>query len=118
LQNAEQARQSGEWVAREYINLAAYLYHSAFESDPRLREILDQTIYQIVDKKAFYNVFYIKYKQYRGSNFEGNMQNAETYEIPIVLKEGIDVTPFINYLNSMFGPMGIMVQPRIGQPNY
>lgn len=118
IQNVQIARQSGEWVAREYINLAAYLYHNAFDTDTRLREILDQTIYQIIDKSAFYNIFYVKYKQYRGSNFEGNMQNAETYEIPIVVKDGVDVTSFINYLNAMFGPLGVTVQPRTNQPNY
>ena len=46
------------------------------------------------------------------------MQNAETYEIPIVVKDGVDVISFINYLNAMFGPLGVTVQPRTNQPNY
>ena len=118
IQNAVTASQTGEWVAREYINLGAYLYHNAFESDPRLREVLDQTIYQIVDRSAYYNVYYFKFKQYRGNNVQGNIQNAEVFEIPIVAKEGIDTAAFESYLNKMFAPFGIAVQPREGQADY
>ena len=45
------------------------------------------------------------------------MQNAETFEIPIVVKEGVDVAPIINYFNSLFAPLGVTVQSRIDQPN-
>ena len=118
LQNAIQKSQSGEWVAREYIKLAAYLYMEAFDSDPRLREILDQTIYQIIDKNAFYNVYYIKFKQYRSNNVAGNTQNPEIYEIPIVVKNGVDTTAFETWLNTLFAPFGVSVKPRTDQANY
>lgn len=118
LQDAIQKSQTGEWVAREYIKLAAYLYMEAFDSDPRLREILDQTIYQIIDKSAFYNVYYVKYRQYRSNNIAGNIQNPEIYEIPIVVKNGVSTVAFETWLNTLFAPFGISVQPRIEQPNY
>lgn len=118
IQNAIQASQSGEWVVREYIKLASYFYTEAFDTDPRLREVLDQTIYQIIDKSAFYNVYYIKFKQYRGSNLQGNTQMPEVFEIPIVVKDGVDTSSFTSYLNGIFAPFGIQVMPREGQANY
>jgi len=118
IQNAIQKNQDGEWARREYINLAAYLYQAAFDNDARLRTILEQDLAYIIDRNAFYNVYYIKYKQYRGNNMMGNMQNAEVYEIPIIVKDGIDTAGFETYLNSMFASWGVVVKPRTDQPNY
>jgi len=118
IQDAIQKNQDGEWARREYINLAAYLYQAAFDTDPRLREILETSLAYIIDRNAFYNVYYVKYKQYRGNNFPGNMQNPETYEIPIIVKEGIDTSTFETYLNAMFGSNGVTVRPRINQIDY
>jgi hypothetical protein len=117
IQDACQQNQTGEWVQREYINLAAYLYHDAFNSDPRLRNVLDQTIYKMIDRNAKYHVYYIKYKQYRGNTYGGGY-DPEIYEIPIVVKDGIDRTGLETWLNSMFSQYGVTVQPRIEQPNY
>lgn len=117
FQPVKLAVQSGEWVAREYLNLAKYLYHDAWMMDARFREVLDLNIYQIIDKKAFYNVFYFKFKQYRGNVNAGNVYDAEIYEIPIVLKDGVDPAPFEAYLNAKFAPLGLTVTPREHQIN-
>lgn len=118
IQNAQQENQNGEWARREYINMSKYLYWDAFDSDPRFREILGQTAYQMIDLNAYYNVYYIKYKQYRNNGRLGNSQNPEVFEVPIVVKEGIDTTNFEVWLNQMFSPFGVLVQPREGQANY
>ena len=117
VQPVQLAAQSGEWVAREYINLVSYLYHDAFMSDPRLREVLDLDIWKYIDKSAFYNVYYFKFKQYRGNVNAGNVYDAEIYEIPIVVKEGVDSSSFENLLNTTFAPLSVAVKPRIDQPN-
>ena len=117
VQPVQLAAQSGEWVAREYINLVSYLYHDAFMSDPRLREVLDLDIWKYIDKSAFYNVYYFKFKQYRGNVNAGNVYDAEIYEIPIVVKEGVDSSSFENFLNTTFASLGVTVKPRIDQPN-
>ena len=117
IQNVQIATQSGEWVAREYVNLVQLQYHDAFMADPRLREVLDLNIYQYIDRKAYYNVYYFKFKQYRGNVNAGNIYDSEVYELPIVVKEGVDTTAFTNYLNTVFAPVGVSVKPRIDQPN-
>lgn len=118
IQPVKLAAQSGEWVAREYINLVSYLYHDAFMSDPRLREVLDLDIWKYIDKSAYYNVYYFKFKQYRGNVNAGNVYDSEIYEIPIVVKEGVNTASFENFLNTTFSPLGVVVRPRIDQPNY
>jgi len=118
VQSAIQENQSGQWAKREYLKLASYLYNSSFENDPRSREIFDQNIQNAIDLKAFYNVIYIKYRQYRGNNMSGNMQNAEIYEIPVLIKEGVDPKPVMTWFNKMFSPFGVSVQTRIGQSDY
>jgi len=110
--------QTGEWVAREYIKRVAYLYHDAWLSDNRLREVLDLNIGSFIDKKAYYNVYYFKFKQYRGGTNAGNVYDPEIYEIPIVVKEGVNSAAFAAYLNAKFAPLGVVVKNRTDQPNY
>lgn len=118
VQPVQLASQSGEWVAREYLNLVSYLYHDAFMSDPRFREVLDLNIYKMIDKSAFYNVYYFKFKQYRGNVNAGNVSDAEIYEIPIVVKDGVNTTAFETFLNTTLAPVGVSVRERFDQPNY
>jgi len=100
---SQQENQNGEWARREYIRLAKYLYWDAFDNDQRLREVLDQTAYSMIKLNDYYNVYYFKYTQYRGNNRTKNVQNPEVFEIPILVKEGINVTAFEAWLNSVFG---------------
>ena len=118
VQSAIQENQTGQWAKREYLKLASYLYNSSFENDPRSREIFDQNIHNAIDLKAFYNVIYIKYRQYRGNNIAGNIQNAEVYEIPVLIKEGVDTKPVIAWFNKMFSPFNLSVQTRFGESDY
>jgi hypothetical protein len=46
------------------------------------------------------------------------MQNAEVYEIPLLIKEGVDTKPVIAWFNKMFSPFGVNVETRIGQSDY
>lgn len=119
IQNAQQENQNGEWVRREYINSTKYQYWAAFDSDPRFREILEQTVPSMIGLNTYYNVYYIKIKQHRGSERIGAItQDAEIFEFPVVVKAGENTAAFENWLNSLFSQYGVTIQPREGQANY
>lgn len=58
------ARQSGEYVLREVImKTNAYLAHMKQYSDsPRMREAFDMNLLDLVDRNAFYKLYYVTYK--------------------------------------------------------
>jgi len=74
------ARQSGEWVVREVImKTDAYLKHiNQYSSDPRMREAFDQNLLGMVDRKAFYKLYYITYSASYGHSFRKNEQEKFT----------------------------------------
>ncbi len=65
------ARQSGEWVVREVImKTDAYLEHiKQFSADPRMREAFDMNLLGMVDRTAFYNLYYVTYAASYGNSF-------------------------------------------------
>jgi hypothetical protein len=82
------SRQSGEWVVREVImKTDAYLKHmDQFSMNPRMREAFDQNLLSLVDRNAFYNLYYIRYKASYGASFRKNEQ--ETFTTVFAFKEG------------------------------
>lgn len=65
------SRQSGEWVVREVImKTQAYLKHQdQFSHDARMREAFDQNLLSMVDRNAFYKLYYVTFPASYGNNF-------------------------------------------------
>lgn len=83
------SRQSGEWVVREAImKTNAYLNHiKQYDGDPRLREAFDMNLLSMVDRTAFYNLYYISYKaSYGNASFRKNEQ--EKFTTVFAFKDG------------------------------
>lgn len=70
-QIARLARQSGEYVVREVImKTNAYVKHiRQFDGDPRMREAFDMNLLGMVDRKAFYKLYYVTYGASYGRSF-------------------------------------------------
>lgn len=81
-------RQSGEFIVREVImKTDAYLRHvSQFDLEPRMREAFDMNLLSMVDRKAFYKLYYVRYKASYGKSFRKNEQ--ETFTTVFAFKEG------------------------------
>lgn len=82
------ARQSGEYVIREVVmKTEAYQKHiDQFSLDPRMREAFDQNLLSMVDRKAFYDLYYIRYKaSYANSN---RKNEQEEFTSVFAFKEG------------------------------
>jgi hypothetical protein len=82
------SRQSGEYVVRELImKTDAYLKHvRQFSLEPRMREAFDMNLLGSVDKNAFYNLYYVRFKASYGHSFRKNEQ--ETFTAVFAFKEG------------------------------
>lgn len=75
------ARQSGEWVIREVLMKEdAYLKHiNKFSLDPREREAFGMKQLDTVDRNAYYNLYYVRFKASYGNNsFRKNEQERFT----------------------------------------
>lgn len=74
------SRQSGEWVLREVImKTNAYQKHmEQFSMDARDREVFDRNLLNMVDRKAFYNLYYVSYSASYGASFRKNEQEKFT----------------------------------------
>jgi len=106
------SRQSGEWFLREYIKQSAYNLLGCEESDPKMREILDQNFRPQVDRKAFYKLYYIQYKTDKG-NRHGFEQKPEICEAMIAFKEGdTKALAFEAAFGGVFAKHGVSLQER------
>jgi len=82
------SRQSGEYVVRELImKTDAYLKHvDQFSLEPRMREAFDMQLLSSVDKNAYYNLYYVRFKASYGNSFRKNEQ--EKFTAVFAFKEG------------------------------
>jgi hypothetical protein len=82
------SRQSGEYVVRELImKTDAYLKHvDQFSLEPRMREAFDMQLLSSVDKTAYYNLYYVRFKASYGASFRKNEQ--EKFTAVFAFKEG------------------------------
>lgn len=73
-------RQSGEYVIREVImKTDAYQKHiQQFSTSPRMREAFDMNLLGMVDRKAFYNIYYVTYRASYGKLWRKNEQEKFT----------------------------------------
>lgn len=69
------ARQSGEYIVREVLmKTAAYQrYIDQFSPDPRMREAFDQNLLSMVDRKAYYVLYYVTFH----ANYNGMERKNE-----------------------------------------
>lgn len=86
------SRQSGEWVVREVImKTNAYLQHmQQFSEDTRMREAFDMNLLGMVDRNAFYKLYYVTFKASYGNSFRKNEQ--ETFTAIFAFKESDPAT--------------------------
>lgn len=82
------SRQSGEYVVRELImKTDAYLKHvDQFSLEPRMREAFDMQLLSSVDKTAYYNLYYVRFRASYGNSFRKNEQ--EKFTAVFAFKEG------------------------------
>ena len=75
-------------MVRELImKTDAYLKHvRQFSLEPRMREAFDMNLLGSVDKNAFYNLYYVRFKASYGHSFRKNEQ--ETFTAVFAFKEG------------------------------
>ena len=83
------SRQSGEYVVRELIMKSdAYLKHvDQFSLESRMREAFDMQLLSSVDKTAFYNLYYVRFKASYGHSFR-KQSIQETFTAVFAFKEG------------------------------
>lgn len=105
------ARQSGEYVVREVImKTNAYIKHiDQYSSDPRMREAFDQNLLGMVDRKAFYKLYYVTYKASYGNSFRKNEQ--ESFTTVFAFKESDPTTASFetNILDVLTGKSGVVM---------
>ncbi len=84
------SRQSGEYVVRELImKTDAYLKHiDQFSLEPRMREAFDMNLLSSVDKNAYYNLYYVRFKASYGVNGFRKKSVQESFTAVFAFKEG------------------------------
>lgn len=112
LRNASMATQSGEWVIRQFINANKYKAFGEFYLDPRLRDVLDANIHQVVDTTKFYKLYFLKVRQNRkGQNHEGTF-NPEIFEFMFAFPENVDTTNFEVAFSKVTSQFGVNLEDR------
>lgn len=104
--------QSGEWFLREYIKQNAYTMMGCEETDPKMREVLDQNLRPQVDRNAFYKLYYIKYRADKGNTF-GFDQKGEFCEAMIGFPEGsAKAAQFEAAFGNVFSKFNVFLKER------
>lgn len=83
------SRQSGEYVVRELImKTDAYQKHvDQFSLEPRMREAFDMQLLSQVDKNAYYDLYYVRFKASYGNSFR-KKEVQERFTAVFAFKEG------------------------------
>lgn len=107
------SRQSGEYVVRELImKTDAYLKHvDQFSLEPRMREAFDMNLLSSVDKNAYYNLYYVRYKASYGLNGFRKKSVQETFTTVFAFKEGDAAAASFetNVLNVLTAKSGVVL---------
>lgn len=105
------ARQSGEWLLREYIKAGVYEAFSTDSNMPRMRDIMDSNRRKQIDRSAFYKMYYLQFNVYRKAYNFG--QHPETVEAMIAFKEGDQkMFEFENLILGTLGKFGVALKER------
>lgn len=112
LRFGSMATQSGEFVVREYLGAARYKAYGAFYHDPRMREVLDAELHEIIDRNKFYNIYYLKVKQDRGNfNSQGDY-SPEIFEFMFAFPEDVNAVNFESLVQTVTSQFGVNLQSR------
>lgn len=106
LQTAYQGKGFGETLIRELILSKRYA-QEPFQTDPRMREVLDDTTLSDLSRSTRYFAYHILHSVPRTSNPSGTM-DADQYLVKIVVSARS--TPFETYMNTLLTSAGNHVQ--------
>lgn len=106
LQTAYQGKGFGETLIRELILSKRYA-QEPFQTDPRMREVLDDTTLSDLSRTTRYFAYYILHSVPRTSNPSGTM-DADQYLVKVVVSARS--TPFETYMNTLLTSAGNHVQ--------
>lgn len=109
--HSSMATQGGEWLIREFIRANRYRVHGEFFADPRLREVLDSTALEVVDRNANYVSYHVKVRQNRRPE-NTTSQEAEILEFIVAFKEGEDASAFETAISSVAALAGVALKDR------
>lgn len=85
----QMARQSGEYILREVImKTDAYLKHiNQYSADPRMREAFDKNLLSMVDRTAFYKLYYVTFRASYGAYSFRKRDVQESFTAVFAFKE-------------------------------
>lgn len=112
LRANSQATQSGEWVIRQFINANKYKAFGEFYLDPRLREVLDANIHEVVDRKKFYKTYFLKVRQNRLYQNHNADYSPEIFEFMFAFPQDVDTTTFEQTFEQVTSQFGIFLKDR------
>lgn len=112
IQNSSMPTQSGEQVIREFIQQSRYRVHGEFYHDTRLREVMDNTALNIIDRTANYVTYHLKVIQDRQYQNHIADFSPEVFEFVVAFPLGVDTTAFETYVESFTAQNGVYLRTR------
>lgn len=112
IRNVSMATQSGEWVIRQYINANKYRAFGEFYLDPRLREVLDANIHEVVDRTKFYKAYFLKVRQNRLYQNHQADYSPEIFEFLFAFPEDVDTSSFEAAFEKVTSQFGVYLKDR------
>ena len=113
VKNPKYQRLFGESVLRSYIKGSGYFKFMQWESEPRIREVIDNTQLSVVKRNAYYVAYYLKFKSAKG---EENFDKQGEYFEPIIYVEEGDTTTQLaleNAIQAISSKWGVTLEDRI-----
>ncbi len=110
--NSSMPTQSGEWLIREKIKADRYRVHGEFYHDPRLREVMDSNVLEVVDRNKNYVAYFLKVMQDRSGQNHVADYSPEIVEMMIAVAEGISATTLENTIGQIAAQAGVSLKNR------
>lgn len=104
--------QSGEFVIRQFIGSNKYKAYGNFYHDPRMREVLDANIHEVVDRNKFYKLYYLKVKQNRLFQNPIGSFAPEVFEFMFAFPLDVDSSSFETMVEKVTSQFGVYLQGR------
>lgn len=103
------SRQSGEYVVREVImKTNAYLQHmKQFDLEPRMREAFDMNLLNMVDRNAFYKLYYVTFRASYAHSWRKNEQEKFTAVFAFKEDDATAATFEASILDVLTGKSGV-----------
>jgi hypothetical protein len=110
--NNSMATQSGEWVIRRFIDANKYRAFGEFYLDPRLREVLDANIHEVVDRSKSYKLYFLKVRQNRLYQNHQADYSPEIFEMMFAFAEDTDTSAFELAFEKVTSQFGVYLEDR------